>query len=355
MAPAWMPGLSDAPEAVVDWQFLAQPMTAIDQVGDAVAQLRSLPWAAHALAAGALAAGIILWLIGRRVLKPMVVVLCALLGAAIGFVAIPMTALAGSVSVYVGLVVGLAAGALLGALLYKFSMAIGLGLVLGVAAPLTVAAGMSFRAPNAGAAAPEQAARTPASEGEPDGDAESDSFPAQVTEEVIRRQIDNLRKQLEGDGTAPEGEHSATPAEAPTDDARALEDVMRSTGERVQAFAKAVAEDVATGWGQLAPRHRLMLTGSAGVGLAMGIILGIVLPGWSAGMVTALLGAGIWLCAGSWLAIAAGMPGVEHLHRPAREWLVVWLGVSALGMVVQWVGMAKKKPEGKGGGKGGRK
>lgn len=326
---------------------LAHPLTAIDHMGDVVAQVRSLPWAAHALAAGALAAGIVLWLIGRRVLKPMVVVLCALLGGAIGFVAIPMTVLSGSVSVYVGLVVGLAAGALLGALLYKFSMAIGLGLVLGVAAPLTVAAAMSFRAPDGGASGPtdvfaEKPAAPQGDAGEPDGDAESDGFPARVTEEVIRRQIDNLRKQLEGDGSAPE-EAKGEPAEgsAPSDDSKALEDVMRSTGERIEAFGRAVASDVATGWGELAPRHRLMLTGSAGVGLAMGIILGIVIPGWSAGMVTALLGAGIWLCAGSWLAIAAGMPGVEHLHRPAREWLLIWLGVAALGMVVQWVGMAR--------------
>lgn len=326
---------------------LAQPLTALHGVGDAVEQLRALPWVAHALAAGALATGIVLWLIGRRVLKPMVVVLCALLGGAIGFVALPMTPLAGSVSVYIGLLVGAAAGALLGALLYKFSMAIGLGLVLGVAAPLTVAAVMSFKADQH--TPPPDADDTGAAiASEPDGDAESGQFPARITEEVIRRQIDNLRKQLNGDPPSelPAEESTEAAADATTEppaDTAALEDVMRSAAERVQAFAQAVGSDVATGWGQLSPRHRLILTGSAGVGLALGIILGVVLPTWSAGMVTALLGAGVWLAAGSWLALAVAAPGSEHLQRPAREWLVIWLAVAALGMVVQWAGLARRK------------
>lgn len=324
---------------------LAQPLTALHGVGDAVEQLRALPWAAHALAAGALATGIVLWLIGRRVLKPMVVVLCALLGGAVGFVALPMTPLAGSVSVYIGLLVGAAAGALLGALLYKFSMAIGLGLVLGVAAPLTVAAVMSFKADQHAAPPPPGTDDTgDAIAGEPDGDAESDQLPARITEEVIRRQIDNLRKQLNGEPPAEEPTEIAEDATGePPADTAALEDVMRSAAERVQAFAQAVGSDVATGWGQLSPRHRLVLTGSAGVGLALGIILGVVLPTWSAGMVTALLGAGVWLAAGSWLALAVAAPGSEHLQRPAREWLVIWLAVAALGMVVQWAGLARRK------------
>lgn len=313
---------------------MAQPAAA---VGSAIEQLRELPWVAHALAAGALATGLVLWLIGRRVLKPMVVVLCALLGGAIGFVLLPMTGLAGNVSVYIGLVVGVAAGGLLGTLLYRFSMAVGLGLVLGVAAPLTVAAAMSFKADH-DARAVSSAERLIAAEREPDGDADWERLPAVVTEEVIRRQIENLRKQLHG-----EDQPAADVSSEKTADAAALEDVMRSAGERVQWFARAVGDDIAVGWGQLSPEHRLILTGSAGIGLAMGIILGIVLPSWSAGLVTALLGAGVWLAAGTWLALAIKAPGSEHLQRPAREWLLIWLAVAALGMGVQWIGLVKRK------------
>ena len=330
---------------------LVQPAA---EVGSAIAQLRDLPWGAHALAAGALATGLILWLIGRRVLKPMVVVLFLLLGSAVGFVALPMTGLAGSVSVYVGMLVGAAVGALMGVLLYKFAMAVGLGLVLGVAAPLTAAAVMSFTAdhyaprttppPATAPGAPEEDALTR----EPDGDADWDRLPAELTEEVIRRQIDNLRRQLKGEDPV----EDASPAEAAPDekaaDVRALEDVMRTGAERVRAFGEAVAKDVAVGWGQLTPRLRLILTGSAGVGLALGIILGVVLPGWSAGLVTALLGAGVWLAAGSWLALAVGAPGSEHLQRPAREWLVIWLIVAALGVAAQWIGLVRSKRRKKG-------
>jgi hypothetical protein len=321
----------------------------VHPVSGAVEQLRSLPWAAHMMAAGALATGLVLWLIGRRVLKPMVAVLFALLGGAIGFVVVPMTILAGSVSVYVGLAVGAAIGALLGVILYRFAMAIGLGLVLGVAAPLTVAAVMSFKADHHADGAPAAQAPSGVVQGEPNGDAEADTLPARVTEEVIRRQIDSLSKQLETDTTEPitEGE-AAAPKPA---DTTALEEVVRTAADRVEAFARAVADDVATGWGQLSPRHRLILTGSAGMGLALGIILGVVLPAWAAGMVTALLGAGVWLAAGTWLALAIGAPGSEHLQRPAREWLVIWLGVSLLGVCVQWLGLVggKKRKKGRDG------
>src|SRR5688572_30948890 len=123
------------------------------------------------MAAGALATGLVLWLIGRRVLKPMVVVLFALLGGAVGFVAVPLTVMSGSVSVYVGLLVGAAVGSLLGVMLYRFSMAIGLGLVLGVAAPLTVAAVMSFKADH-GLTSPDGAKTAERAVGtEPDGEA----------------------------------------------------------------------------------------------------------------------------------------------------------------------------------------
>jgi hypothetical protein len=180
-----------------------------------------------------------------------------------------------------------------------------------------VAAIMSFRADERSPVHPDQPQGTEhaIAEGEPDGDADLDRLPARVTEEVIRRQIDSLRRQLD-----PE---EPDPAAAPVDeaspekpaDAGALEDVMRSTAERVQSFAHAVAQDVVTGWGQLSPEHRLILTGSAGIGLAAGIILGVVLPAWAAGLVTALLGAGVWLSAATWLALAVAAPGSEHLER----------------------------------------
>src|SRR5262249_5279361 len=147
-----------------------------------------------------------------------------------------------------GLIVGLAAGALLGVILYRFSMAVGLGLVLGVAAPLTVAAMMSFRAdradPGAHRAEGTGARQLGEASKEPDGDADTDRLPAKLTEEMIRRQLDNLKKQLNGDGTdakpAQEGEPKPTPS-----DTEALQSMMRSAGERVQAFANAVGQDIA--------------------------------------------------------------------------------------------------------------
>src|SRR5262249_48063365 len=119
------------------------PDDLLGPVSQTVEHLRSLPWAAHGLAGIALLAGLILWLIGRRVLKPIIVIIFALAGGGAGLLLSPLVGAAGGVGVYTGTVVGLALGAVIGLVLYRFSMAVGLGAVLGIAAPLTAAVVLS--------------------------------------------------------------------------------------------------------------------------------------------------------------------------------------------------------------------
>ena len=44
-----------------------------------------------------------------------------------------------------------------------------------------------------------------------------------------------------------------------------------------------------------------------------------------------------------WLTTAIDAPGQQYLHRPARDWLIIWLSVSVLGMLIQWAGLVKRK------------
>jgi hypothetical protein len=95
----------------------------------------NLPWVAHAVIAVALAAGIIMWLSGAKLLKPVFCVLGAMAGGGIGFLLGPTatSSVFGVPSPYVGLAVGGLMGFVTGIALFRFAVAISTGLAFGIA------------------------------------------------------------------------------------------------------------------------------------------------------------------------------------------------------------------------------
>ena len=105
---------------------------ALDHTAQAVA---GVPWGVHALVGAGAVAGVILWLAGRKVLRPTVVLLFALAGGAGATLLAPRVCFASAAPELTWAVVGLAAGAVIGLALFRFAMAVALGTVLGLAAP----------------------------------------------------------------------------------------------------------------------------------------------------------------------------------------------------------------------------
>ncbi len=297
----------------------------IDSGGQMVQELRSLPWGAHLLMFLALATGLILWCAGRKVLKPMVVVAFALMGGVAGFFLPPITALGDSLSVYAGLAIGLVLGALLGVLLYRFAMATSFGVVLAIAAPLTAAIVLGVPADPAPP---------------PDGGSATAS-------EQIARNIEHLRQSI-----AEPSPHDTTPDGAGEPNATERQRVaaaVHTATDRVRAFLQALDDELKARWEQLPPANRLIIGGSAAVGLALGFVLGLLLPRWAAGTVTAMFGAAVWLPCALWFWTAAGLPGGPALDRRPDLCLIIWAATSGVGMLMQWWGLVrrnrgKKKP-----------
>src|SRR5512140_1812676 len=103
--------------------------------------VRSLPWVAHAVVGAGLAAGIVMWLCGGRLLKPVFALLGGLMGGSIGFVLMASVteSIAGIPSPYLGLGVGAVLGLIAGIALFRFAVAISTGLAFGIAGLLVSA------------------------------------------------------------------------------------------------------------------------------------------------------------------------------------------------------------------------
>jgi hypothetical protein len=100
-------------------------------------------------------------------------------------------------------------------------------------------------------------------------------------------------------------------------------------------------------WNGLPDEHRLRIVVS-GLGAALlGLIVGAIMPRRAAALVTALLGAGVFLTSLTWLARAAQWPGQALLDHGPMGWLAIWLVASAAGLVFQLCSQVRPRPEAK--------
>lgn len=281
-----------------------------------VEAIRSLPWAAHALATGGLIAGLILWAMGRRVLRPIFAVIGALTGGGLGFFVLPAigpATIAGVPAPFLGLFVGGVLGIVGAYVLYRFAVAISFAAVAGLAGILIAASALHLQ--------PEAKGATEAA-------------------------LDSARQRL----AEAEQEHTAAMAtpEAQPPPRSTEQKILNDAGQRARAFLNALADEFQSRWGALPARSRLIVLLSAVGGTGLGLMLGLLMPTRSAAAVTACFGSAVWLPSAVWLTSVLALPGRGLLDLGALAWLITWIVVATLGFVVQMTGSAKKaKPAAK--------
>ena len=104
--------------------------------------------------------------------------------------------------------------------------------------------------------------------------------------------------------------------------------------------------DAVASWKSLPDENRLRIVIS-GLGAALvGLIIGALMPRRAAALVTALLGAGVFLVSLTWMARAADLPGRGLLDHGAMGWLMIWSVAAGAGLVFQLCGHPRtaKKP-----------
>lgn len=266
--------------------------------------VNSLPLAAHILAVLGLGCGLVLWLVGQKVLKPVFGLLGAVFGGLIGFFTLPSIApgaVANIPSPYVGLAVGAVFGLGAGLMLFRFAVAISTAIALGLAGTLIGAASINF---------------TP---------------------------MQNATQNL-----------SALKSSATQAGKQAFDPTITSKKEQAIAIAKPVAqvvkefienwaEDVKAAWAALTGEQQVILGLSGLGGAAVGFFIGLFAPVKSSAIATSLFGSAVCLPSLMWIVNALEVPGREKLDRGAIFWLIAWVVVATIGFAVQVTGGRRKK------------
>lgn len=329
--------------------------------------LNSLPWGIHAVVAMGMVAGLVLWLAGRRVLKPLLITVAAILGGLLGGLVVPSTSWGASLTVWHGVGIGLVAGLIIGLLLYRSAMAVSVGVVMGAALPLIAAAALQFYPIAGGASSTPAAAATETDDGWErfDGHSWVRAEPTHASPGSSASDVPATPASLDGfrvmaANWLDDGNITATLAQldGPKSAAKQVEEDVENVkvpanlqpaADRISAAWATATSEVRTQWAALPRPHQAVVGLAAIVGLAGGVVLGLAMPTWAAGAVTSLFGAAIWIPCLVWLSNAFSAPWRGQFDRTPAAWLAIWAVVAFIGMLVQWSGVlggkkAKAKP-----------
>lgn len=281
----------------------------LDQVNQIVAAIQNHPLWAHAGLVTLLVAGAMLWIAGRRVLKPTFVVLGALAGGFLGNAIVPGMGIQGMFGLSGGMA-GAAVGGALGALaaILVFRVAIGV-LAATVVSGLAVLAASIF-IQTSEPAPQEFRDRSDAALVEPETSLDEDSSSWQ----------EGLRDELK-------------------QGARDIAAGEKKPGQFVTDLYKGLKAEL---WDPLDGGDKVLLTSSGLAGFVAGLALGVFAPRKTTALVTAFAGAGMWLPAIYFLSQSLDLRGKAMFERTPVEWLAIWLVISLTGLFIQWKGLKKK-------------
>lgn len=279
----------------------------LEQVNQIVAAIQEHPLWGHAGLIALLVTGVLLWVSGRRVLKPSFAVIGALAGGFLGQAVVPGLGIDSMFGVS-GEIAGAAVGGTLGALAAILIFRVAVGVL-----SASVVGGLALL----GASVFIQTSDLPA-EG-----AARDSESAQV-------EIENSLDESSSDWRNPE-------------------ELLSNAAENADEPSKFVSDLFygfkAEFWDPLDGGDQMLLTSSGLAGFVAGLALGVFAPKKTTALVTAFAGAGMWLPALYFLSQTLDLPGKAILERMPIEWLAIWLVVSMTGLLIQWQGLTERRKD----------
>lgn len=252
---------------------------------------QALPPLALLLLAVALVAGLVLWLIGRKLARPTYVI-CGLVLGGIGGLVVGQ-ALSDHGALALPLVIGGGiGGALLAALLFRVWMGISGALLLAMLAP---AASMAVR---------------------------GISLPTlELPEDAAEAIVEPLTRLATDDSQA---------------DPAATEGPLAQVGSALRSLYDPEAAKVRAWWTQLSSTGRFVLATMALIGGAIGLLLGLIMPYVAASFESALVGAILLFYPGRALLAHYLGDDLPWLPTTPRATLVVLGLITLLGLVIQW-------------------
>ncbi len=338
------------------------PLTSADQL---ITAMQDLPLQVHMAAALGVLIGIVLWLAGRSVIKPIFALVGFGVGGAMGYALVPLTGVIEIFSIpspYIGLGAGGLFGLVLAVTLFRIVIATSSACVLGALAALSTVAYLQV-------APLESPDSTSPASGEPIAMMPALELSEQFLPGVVRTSsllLPAAQTQPAPEEAPPEKPENTpeSPSESdpPTDQElpsqfqpgdpdqnvdkpgdKPKPDAGPGVTQRVQAFGKALGDEIQNAWDRQPPIHRLTIGGATLAGLALGLLMGIIMPERASAGVTALAGSGIMLPNTIWLSYRYNMPWNKYLEQDVLVWLIIWLSLASLGLIIQIVTISKPK------------
>lgn len=277
---------------------------------DLTTTLQDLPLAAFTPVALMIIVGIVLWAAGRRILRAGFAIVGLLAGAAIGFALGEHPAL--GLAPWVAAILGAIVVACIFALAYRIAVALSMGAVLAVAAPLCVLAVASLQA----------------------GERADEGQAKDATTEEVRDSISDWLAQ-----------HEQTLKDATDAVKRSSDEAIERSGlresaseqiEELRGYGSRVMEGLHAEWEKTPPALRPKLKLAAVIGALAGIVLGLLARRFSDSAITALGGSLLWLTGLRILAVRMGIGDQPWLPSSAVGFMALWLAAAFIGLGIQW-------------------
>lgn len=276
----------------------------------------------------ALMAGVLLWIMGARVIKPVFFLLGLAIGGFVGATLMPLIGFPdidlGGVT-FTPTVVGLVCGGVIGSLcsLAMFRLVIAMTSAIAFAAAGVVGALIFLHYnPTIGEGEPSATESALVESGEDIASATSS-----LNEAITREAAERATNLLDQDGTILD-----------EDAKQQLKDAAARSKEFLEQMGRTISDEL-----EKRPTRDKMIASSAGfAGLALGLLIGVVMPKRTTALVTSLFGSAVCMASTSALLTARSGERPEYLDQSAMVWAMIWILLTGIGLMIQ-LGFITKK------------
>lgn len=271
--------------------------------------------------------GLLLWCVGRKLVRPACAV-CGLVLGGLGGWALGQ-ALADQGAWVIPLVVGGGvAGGLLAVLLFRLWMALSGAALLALAIPAAVLIWQGTPPPSADDSAPQRESTRQAAESDKSDEADA-ADDAEAPAVPFRDLVEAFAKpDAEKKDGAKEGDAA--------DEAPSVGQALETASQAARSWSQKQLEQLGAWWEQMSPGLRSTLYVAGAVGGLTGLLLGLIAPRLTASLQTALVGAILILFSAHRL-IAMHAPDQAGYLPQSPRGLLVWVGlITLLGLLFQW-------------------
>lgn len=330
---------------------------AADAADRAFALIEALPIPAHLIMVGLLVTGFVLWLWGRKLVKPSFGFVGLALGAFAGLFLAPVVGVEELFEIPIW-IIALAAGGIIGLVISLFALKSAL---IGFSAVAFGLIGLLGSIAYVNASSPQPPIQSESTDlaATPNGLAPTE--PVLLTprgddgltpRERVRRDIEALGLRLQTEKPARGDslvltidEETGQPVEAQTE----VEVVL----EHIEQVATTGASYVKAEFDAIDTTQRVTVAGAALGGIVLGVFFAILMPKRSTAVVAALMGSALMLISGVWLAEIAPSP-IDAIRpvfeQPPQRWAIIWPAIAVLGLAVQLTRATRKRRRSNAGG-----